>query len=313
MPNVTPSPTDTTWLADAPEGANTPFDELFGTDPEKSLSSGSSETQTTTTSVDASQTGATPQDVRPPETTDQWEPIRARTGTVYNSREDAIKGTEEKDSLIAQLRSQIQEVTGQDPIKAARQQHTQPPQPVGYLNNPNKYAEDLAAAAKAGDAAKYMQIQLQLQEEYIAPYKPLLQELSRTTAQRKVKEQVSEFEGFLSSENYTKVLETAPALRGAIQAAESDLRYASQLDELYRLAYDSYVARVQLPTLVQAAHQQSATSTPAAPTRPTISNATLTPATPTTAATNDELMRSAQGRKELIDRFKAQGFDNMRF
>lgn len=320
--NVTPSPTDTTWLADAPAGADMSFDELFGSNPEQThVATAIPETQTTTTSADPAGATASSETPRPPETTLDWQPIKASTGTVYNTYEDTVKGIEQKDTLIAQLRAKLQEVTGQDPVKkSSQQQPTQStPQQGGYtyLGNPQKYAADLAEAAKRGDAHRYMDIQVQLQDERtaqtLAPYQPILQELTRTTAQRKVKEAVKEFDQFIGSDNYSQTLEANPALKNAINAAEHDVRYASQLDELYRLAHDSFVARVQLPKLIAEAQQTAASPATASPARPVVTQSTLTPTAPTTAQSDSELMRTAQGRKELIERLKAQGFDNMRF
>lgn len=310
---VTSSPTSTNWLDQTP-GADTPFDELFGGNPDQSLTNSNPETQTTTTSAASSQTVDGSQ-VRPPETFGtEWEPIKTRTGSVYNSREDTTKGIEEKDALIEQLRAKYKAATGQDPIAESRRPSPQAQAQTGYLNNPTKYAEDLAAAAKSGDANRYMQVQLALQDEYNAPYRPILQDLARTAARTRVQTQVKDFDTFVNSEDFNRTLESTPALRMAIQNAEQDLRYSGQLEELYRLAYDSYTSRTRLPELVRAA-QQTGSTPAAAPTlnRPVVQNSTLSPAVPTTQASDSELMRSPNGRAELIKRYQSQGMDNVRF
>ncbi len=61
--------------------------------------------------------------------------LKTATGTVYKSAEDAIRGTEEKDRVIQQLREKIAQSEGQDPLKKS-QQAAQPPVEADYRQSP---------------------------------------------------------------------------------------------------------------------------------------------------------------------------------
>lgn len=289
----------TSWLDNAP-GGDVPFDQLFGTEPEASFSSANPST------IDPVQSTTT--DVRPPETTSnglEFHEIRTSTGSVYKTLDAVTKGIEEKDTLIQQLRDRFRAVTGADPLRPQEQ----PPQPQSgnYLSNPARFAEDLASAAKEGNAAKYRDTMVGLMEEYFGPAKPLIQEFARSRANEQVRNEFSDFDKFRTSDDFGKVLARNPALGNAIQAAETNIGFSHQLPELYRLAYESFTAR-RLPELVQAAQQTAASPTQSV--RPTVQSNSLTPANPVTQRNDQEMLRTTEGRKELISRFRAMGLED---
>jgi hypothetical protein len=293
---VTAAASSTSWLDDAP-GGDIPFDQLFGTEPEASASSNPNpQTQTTVPDVQPVVT-----DSQQPAQT--FQEIKTSTGSVYKTYEAVTKGIEDKDTLIQQLRERYKAVTGQDPIKPVPE-----PERESYLQNPTKFAGDLAEAAKNGDAPKYQKALLGLMDEYLGPVKPLFQDFARSRAQAQVSSEFKEYDTFRNGSEYNKVLERNPILANAIQGAEQDFRYSSQLPELYRLAYESYTSR-RMPELVQAAQTTAATTTQTA--RPaTVQSSTLAPTNPVTQKSEAELLRTPEGRKELIARFKAQGLDD---
>ena len=86
--------------------------------------------------------------------------IKTKTGTVYKSIDDAVQGIEVKDTLIAQLREQVKQQTGADPLAARKPAST--PQPVGpksYIEDQEKYFEDIADAVAKKDTKAYMNAQ----------------------------------------------------------------------------------------------------------------------------------------------------------
>src|ERR1041385_714201 len=109
---VTATPSSTSWLDDAP-GGDIPFDKLFGTEPEASVSSNPNP-QTQTTATETQQ--VVPDSQQPGQT---FQEIKTSTGSVYKTYDAVTKGIEEKDTLIQQLRERYKAVTGQDPIKPA--------------------------------------------------------------------------------------------------------------------------------------------------------------------------------------------------
>jgi len=98
--------------------------------------------------------------------------LKTATGPIYKSPEDAVRGIEQKDQLISQLRSMVSAVTGEDPLRksgAVPGQTTSQPKPVSYLQDSRRYAEDLTKAAelgqKTGNWDAYRNVSAQLQFE----------------------------------------------------------------------------------------------------------------------------------------------------
>lgn len=294
MPNPA-APSDTI------PGGDIPFSELFGSDPESSVTSNPTETQTTADPVAAK---------TEPQAQANPEPAKFRletsTGTVYDSLEAASKGISEKDTLIKQLRDQVKAATGVDPL--ARKPAPEPEQ-ISYLQDPQRFAKDLSEAANKGDASKYVQGLVKLFDEYIAPVKPLLQQYSRSNAQAQVAERVKEWNNFRSSSDYDNVLNANPSLKMAIEGAENNIGYANQLPELYQLAYSAHIAS-KMPDLLQAAQQQVGTRQPVQQVRQSPTAQTLTPGNPVTQASVQDLLRTKEGREEIRRQFEASGQQN---
>lgn len=297
-----PTPTDanslarassTSFLNDAP-GGDIPFDQLFGTEPEASFSSAN---------PPAASTPAATTPTEPAPTTDAFKEIRTSTGTVYKAYDDVVKGIEEKDTLIQQLRDKFKTLTGNDPLKPAPEPQSRP----SYLNDADRFANDLAEAAKTGNAKSYRDAIRNLVEEVIGPAAPLISDFAKTRATQQVTQEFKDFQGFVGSNDYQAALQRNPSLAYAIQNAESNLGLAQQLPELYRLAYESHTAR-KLPELVQAAKQTAPAPTPV--TRPTVTNGSLTPAAPVTQRDERDMLRTSEGRKEILQRYKAQGIED---
>ena len=296
-PNSLARASSTNFLDNAP-GGDIPFDQLFGTEPEASFSSANP------TDLTTAQTTAT----EPVQTTEpSFKEVRTSTGSVYKEYDTLVKGIEEKDTLIQQLRDQVKQATGQDPLR--RQEPVQQ-QPQSYLSNPTRFADDLASAAKAGDAAKYQGTILGLMEEYFGPAKPLIQEFARSRATEQTSSEYKDFSTFRRSDDFNKVLERNPALAQAIQTSEQNIQFSHQLPELYRLAYESHTAR-RVPEIVQAARQT--TAAPVQNTRPTVQQTSLTPGNAVTQLSDQEALRTTEGRKEILQRLRAAGIENLTF
>lgn len=306
--SVTNSPTSTTWLDEAP-GADLPFSELFGESPD--VSSTATETQTTAAPDAASVLQTTPEPVT--QTTSSFR-ISTKTGTIYDSLEAATSGIEEKDTVIEQLRQRFIATTGVDPLK---KNQTPPPSPAdtpNYLQDPDKYAQDLYSAAKKNDAKGYQRTQLQLFEQYLGPALPMFQEFVRERAQDQVSStshslpaESKTFREFRNSPAFSKVMEQNGVLAQAVTNAEQNFQFASQLPELYRLVYNTYVAS-NLPEVVRAAPAAVAnvTTTPPSLVRQS-STTTLSPTSPSTSQSDNELLRTKDGRAEIKRRFEASG------
>jgi hypothetical protein len=251
--------------------------------------------------------------------------LKTATGTVYKTPEDAVRGIEQKDQLISQLRSMVSAVTGEDPLRksgAVPGQTTAQPQPVSYLRDSRRYAEDLTKAADAGqktgnwDAYRNVQAQLQFEvtQQAVGPYMPVVQNVGRQQAMDEVSRSVPEFRKFYGSEEYNKVLESRPKLAGFIQLAETQPTLQEELKELYHSVYDSAQA-AKLPELVKQ-NQPPSNPTPAprmpiAPmTRPSL-NVPDQGRTPSQTP-KPGLQTSAQ-RQALIEQLKQRGVEDFVF
>lgn len=235
--------------------------------------------------------------------------------TVYRSIEDAQRGIEHKDSLIAQLRSYAIQQTGVDPVTGQRigqpqgQQHSQAAQPqaTDYLQNPDKLFEDLQSAVQAGDKRAYAQAWDRLIEQktqsMFGQYLPVIQEFARSQAMNETVQKVPEFNKFYGSQDYQKVLQENPVLWQGIYNAEQNTQMAGQLPELYRLAYQLHNARTLEQRLQQA---QPATPTPSPNTqvRPTATPQQMSPAIQHSNTSNWRL--DADARKALIAQYEQQ-------
>ena len=289
-----PNPTGTidgaapaNWFADSP-GGDLSLDDLFP-NPE-----------------------TTPQDAPPPppvEATPQPSAdtvfLKTSTGTVYNSQEAAVQGTEEKDRLIAQMRQELTSYRGTDPLKKTPATGGQPPVDESLTRNPKKFFGDLVSAANAGDAEAYAKTLAQFQMELLSPYAPLLADVARERATRSAETANKGVREFIGSREYSEVLEQLPALKQAIEVAEADPQYAGYLEQYYKTAYLASLG-ARMPAIVEAAKATPAPQNP----RPTLASSTPTPPAepggPTFRSANDAL-KSPEGRKLIIEQFEKSG------
>jgi hypothetical protein len=281
---------DTITMSDAP-GGDLSLDDIFGEQ---------SSTQTT-----ADPAPITPQPTENATST-SGPFLKTKTGTVYNSVEDAVTGIEHKDALIQQLRSEIAQKSGQDPLATRRQQEAANRQ-VNYVDDQSKYFEDIAAAVEKKDTKGYMDAQTKLIWDTLGPLAPTLVQLSKANAERVVSEQLPEFKGFLNSDQYGQIVQESPLLADAIRSAEQNPAASGQLPELYKIAYLSSQGR-RLPELVKNVRTE-----PAQVPRPTVHSAQVAPVSTNSGTQAAPSLDSKEGRSELIKQMEAKGVANLRF
>jgi hypothetical protein len=228
--------------------------------------------------------------------------LRTSTGTVYNSIEDAQRGTEEKDRLIESLRQRYIAERGIDPI-TNQPVRLQPQEEVNYLREPEKFYQDLEAANTNRDPRAFTQVQAKFMYDLFGPYLPILTQTAKAQAVDSVSNDFKDFREFIGSEGYSKYLDDRPVLKQAIKYAESDPQAASSLRDLYVLTYEGARGR-NLPEIIKAA--KTAQSTAPAP-RPAMTNSTMAP--PSTGA--EPSLATSEGRKTIIDSFKSRGLDKV--
>jgi hypothetical protein len=238
-------------------------------------------------------------------TTPPVEPvIKTKTGTVYKSIEDAVSGIEHKDALIAQLREQVKQNTGADPLVATRRNNA----PVSYREDQEKYFSDIADAVSKKDTGAYMRAQEKLIWDTLGPLAPTISALSKANAERVVSNQLPEFKGFLESEQYTQMAQDAPLLADAIRAAESNPAAASQLPELYKVAYLASQGR-RIPELIQSARAEAPPVQP----RPTVHSSQVAPPPTTGTPAPQASLDTREGRKAMIEKMEGQGVMNLKW
>lgn len=308
-----------------PPGGVLDFDELFGGAGDGSsdiiqvqeAQSQTVEPSTSTTEPEPQVTEPTTQQTQSTEPTQRtltqdptgkFVPIKTRTGTLYNSLEEVVKGTVEKDELIANMRKMLESVTGQDPVKTIKQ--TQSGE-VSYLQDANRYAKDKEQAAnygqKTGDWRPYRDVeaklQLELIQQTVGQYAPVVQKASRQEALDETTKEIPEFKAFYGTEDYRQALESRPKLKIAVEYAEQNSQ--GDLPELYKSVFDAHTRR-KLPELLK----QSSPSNPTIPRMP-LDKSTLTAPKVVTentrgAQASNPLSNSAS-RKQLIADYEARG------
>lgn len=271
-------------LSGAP-GGDLSLDDIFGDDP--GLNG-----QPTTTETNAPQT-----------TTTESEPfLKTSTGTVYKTAEDAAKGVEHKDQLIAQLRQQLNDTTGRDPLKKS-----EPTGPKNYLDDKDGYFRDLSKAVEDRNPEKYMEVQSKFVLDTLAPLGPAISNLVRTSALDSLEKEIPDIRKFANSDDYAKTLEQYPLLKGAIQMAENNPAASNQLPEFYKMVYN--VNRgTRLPEIVEQARNTGAPQS----TRPTVSS--TVPSPPSSSGSNAApSLDSKEGRRAIIEQQERSGVMNLRF
>jgi len=245
----------------------------------------------------------------------------------YKTREEAVAGFAEKDKRLQELRQYAIDKTGFDPL-TGKEVPKEPPAsqgPKNFLTDDKAYGDALSKAAeiyaKTGDWKPYKEVQRKLAQEaaweLIAPYVPVVQDAAKVKAVHAAATELKDpgLEAFLASDDYKKTLERFPSLKYSIGVAESDPNAMQNLAEFYRMAYglSSGTKQAVTPVVPPAPAAQ-----PAAPAvRPTTPVSTLTPIPAPGAAaqklTTDELMRSPEGRKRLMEELRAKGVENFTF
>lgn len=276
-------------------------------------------------------TQGTPPQQEPQATQNQ--PFLQAGQTVYNTAEDAIRGTQHKDDLIARYRSYLSE-QGVDPNTLQRTapppQATQPAQPTApskykYYGNPN-FFDEVAKAAGDRDRTKYEQLLAAHSreaadaaiDERLAPWQATLAETNRFKAYRQVTQEIPGFENFFNSTGFKEVQDKFPLYKEMLQIGENDPNAARRLPEVYQQMYVLYQGlnagkpQAQTPTI-------AAPSTPTVRSQPTLQPSSLTPPAPATSTVgwqeaswrgNRPLGNDA--RKQLIQDGNTK-FQNMRF
>jgi len=273
-------------LSDAP-GGDLSLDDIFGDDSQQTTTAVSTESQTTSTN--------------------ESEPfLKTATGTVYKSVEDAVKGVEHKDALIAQLRQELSDKTGRDPLKRETVTNGGP---KNYLEDKDTYFKDLSSAVEAKDPEKYMEVQSKFVMDTLAPLAPTMSAFVRSQAIESVEQEIPDFRKFTQSEDYGKTLESYPLLKQAIGAAESNPQLGAQLSEFYKLAYHVHNG-VRLPEIVQ----QTKNGGVAQNTRPTVTSTTVQPpASSQGSVVSKPTLETKEGRKALIEQQERLGIQDLRF
>lgn len=230
--------------------------------------------------------------------------LKASTGTVYKTPEDAVRGTEEKDRTIERQKQELAQLRASHPQPSV----TQPP-----VEDYRKATfKKLAEAAQKGDELAYMDTLAEFQTQVLSQFAPALTGVYEQQAISAVESEVKDFRGWLSGGEYTRTLEQFPALANAIQIAKSDPRAAHQLNEFYKLAYRAYAGD---PSRINETQTQLArnSAVPASqPTRPTLQSNTPTPVTgglPQNIGapyTREQIMNDRAKRTEFLKRFREE-------
>ena len=257
------------------------------------------------------ETNPNPQPTTTETTPPSTEPvIKTKTGTVYKSIDDAVQGIEHKDALIAQLREQVKQQTGADPLAARKPASTpQPGGPKSYIEDQEKYFEDIADAVAKKDTKAYMNAQQKLIWDSLGPLAPTITALSKANAERVVVQEIPDFRGFLGSEQFNQLDQYSPLLADAIRTAEMNPQAASQLPELYKVAYLATQGR-RVPELLQSARAETA---PPVQPRPTIHSTQVTPPPSTGVPQVQPSLDTKEGRQALIKQMEANDIGNRRW
>lgn len=217
--------------------------------------------------------------------------LKTTTGTVYKTADDAVKGIEHKDALIADLRNQLSKQTGVDPITHKTEQQG----PVNYLENPEQYFQDIA---EAKDKAKLVQVQAKFVNDNLAPYAPLLSSMVKSQAVEKTVSDIPTFTDFQKSQEYEQTLEQFPLIKQSIQIAESNPNMVNDLVQLYKMAYEVSAGR-NVSKIVKENRGNPQTLT-----RPTVSSTPISPGTQRTVAPT---LATSEGRKSIIAAYEEKG------
>jgi hypothetical protein len=231
--------------------------------------------------------------------------IQTKTGTVYKTVEDAIRGIEHKDTVIADMRTRMILATGIDPLTG---QPALPSggvqQPANYMQDRKRFVDDLKTAAAKDDTDGIWNAQTKLIFDALQPLTPVMANLAKQQAVEQLAPEIKDIREFIGSDNYKQALTETPDLKAAIEAAENDYQHFNRLPGLYKVAY-RVSQGIRLPEILKAQPQAPASQ----PVRPTTASQTLTPTTPEVAAHPSLMTRD--GRKALRAQLEAKGVADM--
>lgn len=231
------------------------------------------------------------------------QPYLKGNSSVYNSPEAAVEGINQKDALIENLRQRYALTTGVDPITGQPiGQQVPKEQPLDYYNSPDKYMDDLYAAAKTGGPNAYRDVQAKFLMDTLKPMQPMMQRIAREQAVQAASQDIKEVGGYIGTQQYNQALDSVPELKQAIQTSESDYRFHDRLPGLYKIAYLTGQGQ-QLPAILKA---QAATQTQNSPAPPRPTMQPSTPALPTQSAVKPTF-KNAAGIKAYIAEAEAKG------
>jgi hypothetical protein len=221
--------------------------------------------------------------------------------SVYNTPEAAVEGINQKDALIENMRQRYALVTGVDPVTGKPIAPQTAEQAPNYYNQPNKYLDDLYAAARQGGPEAYRDVQAKFMLDTLQPLQPLIQRMAKEQAVEQLSTEIPDVKEYISTPGYRKALEANSQLNEAISIAESDIRFHNRLPELYKTAYWTGKG-MQLPDLLRQ-NQTQQVQTTQVPVRTTLQP--TTPALPTQQAA--PTFRSMEGIKAIIAEAEGRG------
>src|SRR6267378_1253008 len=252
--------------------------------------------------------------------------LKTKTGTVYKTMEDTVKGIETKDRTIDQLRSMLAAVTGEDPLSKSGikpGQTTAPQKPVSYLQDDVRFAQDLTQAAETGqktnDWKPYRntlgQFVYEVVQSAVGPYMPVVQNVGKQQALETVSRDVPEFRSFYGTKEYQEVLERRPKLAGYIKTLEDNPTMQEDLAEQFKDVWNDHQVR-KLVELASKPAPVSQNPTPRMPIQTTRTpdfkqepNDGMRRQTPVAKPT----LATAEGRKALIEELERRGLADVHF
>ena len=292
-------------LADAP-GVDLQFDDLF-----PNLDAGPPEPTTVQPVETAPAQPEPPAQPAPavtqPPVEEPWFLKSADGKIAYRTREDAIRGISHKDEIFDNLKA-----NGIDVARVTRptQQPTGPSGDINYAENPERYVDDLAAAAEKGNKREYARIQAKYQYDLFAPAIPVIVGTARANAVAEAERAAPGVSDFLRTDDYKSTLDAFPELKAGIEMAEQNMALQAKLPGLYKMARTLSMGLKAPGMLVSAAHTAPTPTTTAPTSRPsTMQPGQMTPPQP--GAPPD--LSTTEGRKALIERAKGSGVLDFKF
>lgn len=229
--------------------------------------------------------------------------LKASTGTVYKTPEDAVRGTEEKDRTILAQKAEL------DRLRNSHAPSTPEPPQADFAETA---FDKLAAAAQKGDKRAYIQALAEVQMATLSQFAPALTGVYEQQAISSLESEVKDFRSWLNSPDYTRTLEQFPQLANAIQVAKSDPRASNQLGEYYKLAYRAYAGDPHRINDTQTQMVRDSVPSAPTPTRPTLQSSTPTP-TPSglpqnvgAPYTREQILSNRATRQEFLKRYAAE-------